>query len=384
MILPKTPVGAQATNVGATSPEDEEVFVDSNDGGTEATTEDCRTAFGTDDSRRKSDRKRPSVDYTDGRRNAKKQKDATGAAQAADKPDSSEDQFAKLMGMIAALDSSINKKLDKQSKEISRKLSSTTSNIEDSIITIETKMHRITENMEKLAGKLKTQEQALPDLVGKVVSEKMTDVEARLAKLEGASPITTDPRKTRTEEAYWTARRSLRLSPVKGVALDGMVVFLTQNLGLEEALANSLTKSSVRRVPSRPNDRIKDEVVVQFSTIQDRDIVKAAGFRLAGTDGSMRLELPSHLLGQHRALSNAAKSLRKSRPGTKTYVKFDDEELSLVMDYRLAGGSWTRLRPDQAKTAVPPEPEAALKEVSAEEFSSLLSPASGANATPLP
>ena len=112
-------------------------------------------------------------------------------------------------------------------------------------------------------------------------------------------------------------------------------------------------------------------------------MVKTAGFKLAGTDGSMRLELPSHLLGHHRTLSKAGLSLRQEKPGMKTYVRFEDETMSLILDYKLVCRSWSRLRVDQVKEAIPAAAQAPIGEVSAQEFSELLSPASGATATPL-
>ena len=95
----------------------------------------------------------------------------------------------------------------------------------------------------------------------------------------------------------------------------------------------------------------------------------------------MRLEIPSHLLGQHRVLSAAGKEVRSGRGGTRTTVKFDDDHQRLVLDYRVPDGEWRRLSPDQASVAVNDRGRAtAIQETSAEDFRGLLAPLTGGNA----
>jgi hypothetical protein len=285
------------------------------------------------------------------------------------------------MEIITALDTSINKKLDKQGREISRKLSETTGNIEESLINIDTRIHRITEDVDAVKAQVKKQERAIPELVNNAVSGQMSGVLDRLQQLEqGRGP---DAKEARRSAEYWEARQSLRLSPICGDIEEGVRSFVVDTLGLDAALLADLKRSSYRKVPSRPNDRIKDEVVVKFASTRDRDSVKAAGFKLAGKEHSMRLEIPAFLLGQHRTLNRAALKLREAKPGTKTYVKFEDDSMSLVLDYRLQNGTWSRIRPEQAKQAIPASAPAPISEATAEEFSDLLSPATGANTTPL-
>ena len=64
-------------------------------------------------------------------------------------------------------------------------------------------------------------------------------------------------------------------------------------------------------------------------------------------------------------------------------VKFDDEVMKLVLDYRLKNSlSWARLRPEQARGVVSPA-EGGMVETTTEEFTQLLAPegpATGANA----
>jgi hypothetical protein len=383
-MIPKTPTNAQRATNAVLSPEEEEVFQDTQ----EETTQDGAQRGNAPPDTRRSDRKRSQVNHFDSERSAKKQKDSTGTAknlkeiekEVADKP---VDKFAQLAAMISALDGSINKKLDRQSKEISRKLSETSATIEESLINMDTKIHRLTEDVESLGQRVKKNEKEMPDLVNKAVKGQLSSVVDRLEKLEGRGVTAPSPREARRTADYWEARRSLRISPVAGNLREGLRDLVTKKLGLDGGILDELPGDAIRSLPTRENDRIKHEIVVRFSSVRDRDLVKAAGFKLAGTDSSLRLELPSHLLGVHRTLSRAAADLRKAKPGTRTYVKFDDDSLSMVMDYRLNGGSWQRLRPEQAKEAIPLPAPQAVSEVSAEEFGSLLTPANGANTEPV-
>ena len=65
-------------------------------------------------------------------------------------------------------------------------------------------------------------------------------------------------------------------------------------------------------------------------------MVKGSSFKLAGSQGaSIRLELLSHLLSQHRVLSAAGQRLRTAYKGCKTNLRFEDENLELVLDYKV-------------------------------------------------
>ena len=126
-------------------------------------------------------------------------------------------------------------------------------------------------------------------------------------------------------------------------------------------------------------------MVVSFATAQDRDLIKSMAYKLGGKkELALRLEIPNHLLGQHRVLNTAGQELRRGRPGCRTTIKFDDDNLRLVLDYRLQDEQWKRLGPDQAAAAVGKEGRRLnIEETSAEAFMGLLEPLSGANATPL-
>jgi hypothetical protein len=149
-----------------------------------------------------------------------------------------------------------------------------------------------------------------------------------------------------------------------------------------------LSPSAFRRVPAARNAQIKDEIIVTFKTTRDRDYYKSQTFNLAGKKNcSVRLELPNHLLGQHRLLAQAGQELRSKNSGSRTNIKFDDDRQRLVLDYKTKDGRWKRLCPDQAAGALDKQSEGAgIEETTTEDFRDLLSggvSATGANAETL-
>ena len=90
------------------------------------------------------------------------------------------------------------------------------------------------------------------------------------------------------------------------------------------------------------------------------------------------------MLKQHRTLSAAACKLRLTNQWAKTNIKFEDEDLSLVLDYRIGDNPWKRLKYEQAKEALPKTAEVGLQEATATEFAQLIDkPSTVAHAVPL-
>ena len=223
-------------------------------------------------------------------------------------------------------------------------------------------------------------------------------LDSRLGGVQGVSPgsgVSSQPlrptspktsKQARETDAYWTARRSLRIAPVPNRDLkNGAIGFVEEHLDADASILHALPPSAFRRPPSNRNSAIREEIIVCFKTLGDRDYIKSLAYKLAGKkDHVVRLELPSHLLGQHRVLGKAGQELRAGLSGSKTIIRFDDDNLRLVMDYKTKDGPWKRLCPDQASAAVGTgTEERQTVETSATDFQALLRPASGANAQPL-
>jgi hypothetical protein len=147
-------------------------------------------------------------------------------------------------------------------------------------------------------------------------------------------------------------------------------------LGIPDHIGESLTVKSVRKNTITRDKRYQKEVLVTFACIEDRDQVKSSGYRLAGKpNSSIRIELPNHLLGSHRILGNTAKRLRENIVGCKTSIKLDDSVLDVVLDYKLLGKEiWKKIRPAEARQALPKATEIHGLETDAEEIRALLTP----------
>ena len=85
-------------------------------------------------------------------------------------------------------------------------------------------------------------------------------------------------------------------------------------------------------VPFTSRSKIKEEVIVGFSSAEVRDIVRRAARELAGDlQSGIRLEIPQFLQPNLKALESVSYVLRRKHPGMKHNVKFDDEKMDLVL-----------------------------------------------------
>lgn len=177
---------------------------------------------------------------------------------------------------------------------------------------------------------------------------------------------------------YWKARRSLRLWPVKGDGDDLRVElqrFLSQRLRLGEDVVMDTINCSLRRIPAAPRKKngIKDEVTVEFPSVELRDVVRGAAYNLAGQkEAGIRLEIAHHLVANFNALSSASFRLKNKHPNCKRNIKYDDENFDLVLDFKTSEDArWRKLRPQQARELLRETGDAA-EEVSTADMSEIL------------
>ena len=155
------------------------------------------------------------------------------------------------------------------------------------------------------------------------------------------------------------ARKSVRIWPVEGTdtaSLKTNVIDFCRNALL---LQGELGITSVERARSSPRGRAFLEAIVEFEDNVARDRVFACGPQLAGyrdkenkpTCG-LRLQIPSHLMGQFRVLeSYAFKYRNKHNQGeVKKHVKFDDFNNELFVQIKhLKDDDWINVSYAQAK-----------------------------------
>ena len=132
-----------------------------------------------------------------------------------------------------------------------------------------------------------------------------------------------------------------------------MGIFLKQKLKLENTFLASMGELSVETVPFTSRSKIKEEVIVTFSTVEVRDIVRRAARELGGDPSSgIRLEIPRFLQRNLKALESVSFALKRKHAEMKRNIKYDDEKMDLVLDFCInpsdPDSTWKKIRPDQA------------------------------------
>ena len=99
--------------------------------------------------------------------------------------------------------------------------------------------------------------------------------------------------------------------------------------------------------------KLDHEVIAVFGSVKIRDAVRRAAKQIAGAqDAGIRLEIPLYLQPSLKALEAVSYGLKQKNPGVKRSIKFDDQELDLVLDFNVdpeGSGSWRRVSAAQAK-----------------------------------
>ena len=121
----------------------------------------------------------------------------------------------------------------------------------------------------------------------------------------------------------------------------------------ESFLEEDLGQVEIRKIFQRKAGN-KDEVCVIFQSKDIRDAVKTKAHCLANFQGEagMLLDIPDHLQKAFKAFMALAFDLKKKFPELKRSVKFDEDDLSLFMDFQTATeAQWKRVHPEQARKA---------------------------------
>ena len=99
--------------------------------------------------------------------------------------------------------------------------------------------------------------------------------------------------------------------------------------------------------------KISGEGIAVFATTEVRDAVRRSAKNLAGApDSGIRLEIPTALQSSLKALEAVSYELKQKHSGIKRSIKFDDDQMDLVLDFNVKpddGGDWKRVTAVQAK-----------------------------------
>ena len=173
------------------------------------------------------------------------------------------------------------------------------------------------------------------------------------AEVRGSFALTADER-----DAYMKCRRSLRMWPIQGnrdVLAQEVRKFTAHYLAMSEQLVANLKFEKIWAVDQPRRSKITDEVVVQFQSTQQRDIVQSHANNLSKHTGKagIRLEVPQFLEGAFKGLMEHAATLNATtKDGIKRSIKFDDKEMSLCLDIKLpTAEKWHRFSYEQIREA---------------------------------
>ena len=208
----------------------------------------------------------------------------------------------------------------------------------------------------------------------------------RIEDLEEAEDTPSSISSAKTDkkmEAYELARHSLRLWPVsrEGNLKDRTIEFLVNELLIDQQQASNLVFEVKRvgtlRSKERSDTQIKDEVLLHFSSVRDRDDVRTFARNLERKGRGLRLEVPDHLWPSFRALQDVAFELKKKNRALKRNILFDDAVHNLKMDICLDSTEWKTIYPDGARASLAKIRPASTgrAQISPAELDDLLAPA---------
>ena len=201
---------------------------------------------------------------------------------------------------------------------------------------------------------------------------------------ESSSPAARHDRPL-ADEAYDLARRSLRLWPVsrEGDLKTRTREFLASELLLDQQYVLGLDFKVKRTAgPTRSRDkdqpapRIRDEVLVTFESIRERDEVRSHARNLEKKGRGLRLEIPDQLWPSFRVLQDLAFELKQKDGSLRRNVLFDDVTRDLRLDFSYGTSpEWRSVTPTEARKSLQacrPLKKAGRAAASASELETLL------------
>ena len=258
-----------------------------------------------------------------------------------------EDPFNKLAKLIKGLEGRIEQsetrtaiKIDNKIDGLGDALGGRLDKVERDVTSLAASVSTVSSDLEDV--KARTSEEGLKKLVSEIVLKENPRRPRPFAPPDRPGSIrpssSTDATQLR-EDRYLKARRQLRLWPVReveGNLCAGVRLFLQEKLGVDETFVRSITLEATP-VLSRANSPAQSQVVVTFGSSRERDDIRsrASGLRAGDRSVGCQLEPPDHLRGHYQAFQNLAFCLKKKNPSLKRNIKFDDKDMTLVMDIKI-------------------------------------------------
>ena len=187
-------------------------------------------------------------------------------------------------------------------------------------------------NADALREEMKANSNSLPEAVQSEIYKVLKNRAA-----QGAPNV-----ELKQHQNYLLCRRSMRMWPVTdtGGGLKAAArTFMREVLEMDTEIVNRTTIEAATTTQQLPRSKIKDEILVNFYTSDERDQVYAHAKNLAKQEGKagIRLEIPPHLKPEFKLLENHGNSIRTMYgPSVKRSIRFDDSECSLILNMKLS------------------------------------------------
>ena len=207
---------------------------------------------------------------------------------------------------------------------------------------IRDKVEKNTEGISKLNQLRKEDQIKLSDRVETIIDRKIA---SNKSLSRGITTLTKS--EAEQERDYLLARRSMLVWPAADPDLTiAAENFLTNVLKIPRTTVETMKIEHVERMRQARRSRIKDEILIRFKTVNDRDAAQSYAPNLASVAhaAGLRLHLPGHLMGLFRQFEQHAGALKAKHPEMKRSLKFDDSVQSLAMDVKLGMlSNWQRI-----------------------------------------
>ena len=192
-------------------------------------------------------------------------------------------------------------------------------------------------------------------------------VEQEMERVRALQSVRSNDRRESSQEEkhYWWSRRAVRIWPVAAGSNQDLWKatgeFFFRILEVPESNLSEDSVESVRKIfpvrsKGKPRSRVKDEVRVLFKDIETRDMIYSYAPNLAEkrNEAGMRLEVPSHLLGQFKTLEKYGRHLKSTHgQQLKWHIKYDDAELCMFLNVKLSEEDrWSRVNFNMARDEI--------------------------------
>ena len=119
-----------------------------------------------------------------------------------------------------------------------------------------------------------------------------------------------------------------------------------------EGLSYTVKRIGNRRNRDKKENKIKDEVLITFETVGERDDVRSFARNLERKGRGVRLEVPDHLCPSFRVLQEVGYKLKQKNSQLKRNIPFDDGAMDLKMDISTGKDEWKTVLPAGARESL--------------------------------